>query len=587
MVGSVAMTALPRPLASWAKELAIFDPEPAVVVGEMASRIDALLGSSGAGERANEPDGYSGLARRGTYDRLLISEWLLHEEIPEEFIRRVTANEHAFLERAYARGGERRTIVLFDAGVDQLGPPRIVHLAILIAFARRTAERNALLSWGVLQEPTRLVDGAVEAAVRVLMQGRSLRRPSLDEYARWESAVSNVGADLWLVGSARIEAIASQWRASAIRLTEDRTDPDADSGVVATVLGRNSLAPRVATFRMPPAPLAIRLLRDPFKTARATPSKGHGAREVPAVDPGTNLVAAFDGRWVYARGEGGSVLSCPVPNSPASHAPGIRVLRPPAGQHVVAVGRAPALRRTVVVTVAKDELFLHFTSKRGGDVTATTRCELPPGYDERGIRELRPLSVCASGRVYYVDGVGRVVTIDDGKLAVVDAGPVVASVATRGGLLSASSASGRRTMHFSSDEGSHVLTQGSALLQKPSTDFALVFGSNAGVVAYRRSSTWWTLLRHDTAERIGVPPAATVFGIFERGATALAVIDEGRHAIVAMTKSESTTVYRSAEPIDTAAVLNPDQVAFATASGSLAVYSRTHEGIVLRVGRPS
>ncbi len=47
------------------------------------------------------PDGYDGIGRRGSYDRLLASEWLIHDELPDEFLRRVVSGEHAFLRRLH------------------------------------------------------------------------------------------------------------------------------------------------------------------------------------------------------------------------------------------------------------------------------------------------------------------------------------------------------------------------------------------------------------------------------------------------------------------------------------------------------
>src|SRR5205814_2319608 len=67
--------------------------------------------------RAGEIDGLDGLARRGSYERLLLSEWLLLDEAPDEFLRRAAASEHAFLHLQRRQPGRtRRSIALLDAG---------------------------------------------------------------------------------------------------------------------------------------------------------------------------------------------------------------------------------------------------------------------------------------------------------------------------------------------------------------------------------------------------------------------------------------------------------------------------------------
>src|ERR1044072_224038 len=75
------MTQLPPPLAPWASLLDLFPHELAVALGPWVQRLDRAIGPMrvphGAGQ--GEPDGYDGLTRRGLYERLLVSEWLLAE----------------------------------------------------------------------------------------------------------------------------------------------------------------------------------------------------------------------------------------------------------------------------------------------------------------------------------------------------------------------------------------------------------------------------------------------------------------------------------------------------------------------------
>jgi hypothetical protein len=145
--------ALPRHLASWVTQLALFPEDIALSIGPMVSRIAALVGGWRHDYAPHgTPDGHAGIDTRGLYDRLLATEWALLEELPDEFLRRAVSGEHLFLQRAYQDlTAARQSIVLFDAGPDQLGAPRLAHLAILIVLAQRAAAHDASLQWGTFR----------------------------------------------------------------------------------------------------------------------------------------------------------------------------------------------------------------------------------------------------------------------------------------------------------------------------------------------------------------------------------------------------------------------------------------------------
>ncbi len=73
----------------WGKELAIFPPEVAACFGPWVSTLSHLFVSHTMHDKdAASPDGYSGVGKKGNYERLLLSEWALLEVAPEEFVRR-------------------------------------------------------------------------------------------------------------------------------------------------------------------------------------------------------------------------------------------------------------------------------------------------------------------------------------------------------------------------------------------------------------------------------------------------------------------------------------------------------------------
>jgi len=172
---------------------------------------------------AGEPDGYDGIARRGSYERLLVSEWLLHDELPDEFVRRVISGEHSFLQLARSQEtSEKRTVVLFDSGPEQLGAPRIAHLAALIVLAQRAEQHRAQLEWGIFQDGTNtLHQGLNEALIRDLLRSRCLQPVSLADVERW-AAVKNVASasERWFVGDVSLSDWAQKNQASMLSIAD-------------------------------------------------------------------------------------------------------------------------------------------------------------------------------------------------------------------------------------------------------------------------------------------------------------------------------------------------------------------------------
>src|SRR4051812_30589874 len=180
---------LPRALTPWAEYLDLLPPEHVVAFAPLVQRLDIAIGPLRVQARGGggEPDGFDGISRRGTYDRLLLSEWLLADEIPDEFARRAVMSEHAFLQTARQEpAGARVCTVLFDAGPNQLGAPRIAHLAALIVLARRVEGAGAAFEWGILQRPQDpLQTGLSAAGLAYLFSSRSAAEADEEQIATW------------------------------------------------------------------------------------------------------------------------------------------------------------------------------------------------------------------------------------------------------------------------------------------------------------------------------------------------------------------------------------------------------------------
>src|SRR5262245_52621407 len=206
---------LPRSLAPWSRYLGIFPRETSLIIGPLVQRIALAVrpmrsrSLSGGGD----PDGFDDLTRRGSYERLLASEWLLADHLPQEFARRAAMGEHLFLKIARREpSGSRVSMALFDAGPNQIGAPRLAHLASLIVLARRAEAAGAGFSWGILQRPQMPIQSDVSASqVLLLMRARNSREATDDAIQTWRSRSREwTGLDyLWLIGHTRIAGLSS------------------------------------------------------------------------------------------------------------------------------------------------------------------------------------------------------------------------------------------------------------------------------------------------------------------------------------------------------------------------------------------
>ena len=146
---------LPPALRGWSAAFAALTPVTASGLAPLLHRLDELFARHGDTEApAGEPAGLAGLTYRGLPERLLVSEWLLADELPEEFLRRAAMRELLHLDTAYRHAppaGTSRVVV--DVGPAQAGVARLVQLAVLIVLHRRAADRGSTLEVGVLGEP--------------------------------------------------------------------------------------------------------------------------------------------------------------------------------------------------------------------------------------------------------------------------------------------------------------------------------------------------------------------------------------------------------------------------------------------------
>lgn len=213
---------LPATLAPWRQWLDWFDPEPAAALGELLLRLHPLLGAFRlrATGGAVEPEGIDDLRRRGSYERLLLSEWALAEAAPDEFDRRAAGGEHLFLSpKLVARQSDALTVAVFDSGPAQFGAPRLLHIALWILLAQRAQAAKARFGWGVLGAPGQLHEadsaqhlvellrarawqpGAAPAPQAAPAAPRAGRAELERQWAQWLDAQQPSPGERWSIGA--------------------------------------------------------------------------------------------------------------------------------------------------------------------------------------------------------------------------------------------------------------------------------------------------------------------------------------------------------------------------------------------------
>ncbi|WP_163991775.1 hypothetical protein [Pyxidicoccus caerfyrddinensis] len=334
------MSALPPALRPWASQLSLFPDELVLHLGPYVARLSAALGALRPRGEADggEPQGYDGLTRRGTFDRLLVSEWLWALEAPDELVRRAAFGELSFLKPAFRQPqGARRTVALLDAGPDQLGAPRIAHLALLIVLSRRAEAAGAAFSWAVLQsDPGKGAFSEVTAGtLTTWLAARDLEPPTDERLAAWRDALSLDAApeDAWLVGDARLSKLPKATGLSRVEVAEVLAPGTRQLTVDVRPASRAS---RSVLLDLPPPDTSVRLLRDPLQKPRVAPPVMPRPSQLTA--PLRSFSFSADGKRLLLYREDGSVGAMAIPHSIRATVPKARRVTPPAGQVVLGTG---------------------------------------------------------------------------------------------------------------------------------------------------------------------------------------------------------------------------------------------------------
>lgn len=365
------LLALPHGLAAWAPQLAPLSIDLALAIAPWLGRLALAVGpmSAPVARRSGDPDGYLGIARRGAYERMLITEWGLADVVPDEFLRRAAMGEQLFFELARREPrGALRSIAIVSAGPSQIGAPRLAHLAALIVLARRAAAGGAGFSWGVLEDDAHeLRDGLDEAAIRRLLAARTAAVAAPEAFAAWQAALPGTEREIWFVGDGE-HASAARRAGAACLVVEDPLEPGRRAIDVAVQRRGAAIGLRL---ELPPPDVCARLLRNPFH-------HGSGAAAIHDAGPARDVRFAPDGRSVLVQLADRTILRWPIPNSPRDKPGSPRRLTPRPGRAVVALGIA---NRSVLAATATPWTPGEIEMNQGGnppvrvilpDVTAAT-----------------------------------------------------------------------------------------------------------------------------------------------------------------------------------------------------------------------
>lgn len=594
------MTELPSSLAPWGAYLAVFPRDLALSLGPVLQRLSSAVGPLQVRrfDGGSDVDGYDGIERHGSYERLLATEWLLADEMPDEFLRRAVMGEHLFLHTSRPEpGGLRTSVAIFDAGPGQLGSPRIAQLAALIVLARRAEAAGARFAWGILQDPDAPLHPEVtESGVLRLLQSRTPHEASDAQIGAWHARVRGWKEmdDLWIVGPPRLGGLPASRGASILQVW-DVLDPELRRVAVRVRPGGAGTPAREISLDLPEDADCARLLRDPFAATVARPR-----RLEPRLRPVSNLVFSSSGAKLFARSSGGGVTSFALPNSPRAETGPPRWYDPAPGEIVMAAG---VWRKRIAVVTARDSgLVLHDLPRAGGGMVSI-RYEPVPGEPRFPTPDpTAPLqSVLWTGRLLWLrDASGQLFELIDppalhapGGLRL--QGPATAAVVSAGALYAVEPATGRRPARIVRFVGSRRIPEVVAELRgsgrraffgfagspSPSRDWGLVAVEHEDEGAWQILGPRGTFLTPFSGTQVvgvardpqqqGSPPG-------------LLLLDKDWRTLLLAGQGGSRKVATAAAEIEHVAVHHASPLfAYATAAGEVTVGSFRHEGPVFRL----
>ncbi len=593
---------LPPSLAQWAAYLKIFPEEVSLALGPIIQRVSMLIGSPQPRfNNLGEPDGFDGLNRRGTYERLLLSEWMLADELEDEFMRRAVMGEHLFLNRAHSSPtGTRASLALFDAGPSQLGSPRIAHIAALVVLANRADSARSTFSWGVLQQPETPAYREVNGSnIMSLLEARSHREVTETHVAAWEEQLATWSGldDVWLIGGMRLSRIQTEKRSSRLYV-EDILEPDKRE-LKLSCNGASGSSSEV-TLELPENTISKRILRDPFGAAVPQIQKTTASSYT-----GSSLLFDMTGTKLFTRTAKWGVTVFNVPNSPRAGAGRPKSYHTRAWRSVCAAGR---VGRAIALISSEDRL-VHLEYCRQGQI------KLPPGnyagYNSNVFfapsEDDDPLMPCFSlpweGEMAAVDGAGSLFRLSQlkGEPKSIGSRPLAGTVHLIATEVLAATIFRSRLVYVGRewpDNHFRVVSIGNEISRKtPLEEKALraFFGPPSesahpefGLIALEQTESRWVVMSNQ-GQRVLVKPQGTeVFGVLtdhdrSDNEAGLLSLEDDRQTVTLDGSNWRKEIFRAHAPVEHIA-LSPRAlyVAYSTVNGEIVIYSVRHRADLCR-----
>ena len=579
------MISLPASLAPWSRQLNVFPAELSLAVGPLVQRIAAAIDPLHLEDVPgdDDPDGFDGLVNRGSYERLIASDWLLADEIPEEFERRATMREHLFLKTAKRnRAHGLGSVVLFDSGPEQLGSPRLAHLAILIVLIRRADRARANFAWGILQNPGRpFLHGSGKSEMMELLRARTSANASDSSLNDWmeRSLEINRPEEIWLVGGQRLHQISPHHVVSRVRV-EDVLEPGVRQ--VSVEIQRPKGRPRKVLLDLPGNDACVRLLRDPYHI------RGSVSRKLLPAATASGLIFANGGRHLFATTADGTVMSFPVPRAPFDAAGDAK-------QHALGnIGRIVAANRvrrsTTVVSLEEISLRISYVGLKSypppGHYFLRHDQFVWPREDHQGLLfpcVRSPVSKSEKSGLFVLDGSGnlfRLRAVADEQVALLEESGVLALTSLAGIPAYLSVDKVKRTVEYTyAGLGRYrtAVSRDSDPVEKAFFGFGAHTQALFCLLAIQKGPFRWLVVSGENrSTEVRTEQAQEIVGVIQERdyAEALISLRENRHVVTLKGPDWERTLFESQDSIAHLTVCQSRPwIAYLTTKGDVTVHS--------------
>ena len=581
------MISLPSSLAPWSRQLELFPPELSLAVGPLVQRIAAAIDplhlEDAPGD--DDPDGFDGLVNRGSYERLIASDWLLADEIPEEFERRATMREHLFLKTAKRnRAHGLGSIVLYDSGPEQLGSPRLAHLAILIVLIRRADRARAKFAWGILQNPGRaFLHGSGKSEMMELLRARTSANVSDSSLNDWMERSLQISRpeEIWLVGGQRLHQISPHHVVSRVKI-EDVLEPGVRQ--VSVQIQRPKGRPRRVLLDLPGDGACARLLRDPYQIRVGV------SRKLSPAATASGLIFAHGGRHLFTTTPDGTLISFPVPRAPFDAAGDAK-------QHALGnIGRIVAANRvrrsTAVVSLEEISLRISYVGKKSypppGHYFLRHDQFVWPREVDQGLLfpcVRSPVSKGEKSCLFVLDGSGnlfRLATVGDEHVALLEESGVLALTSLAGIPAYLRMDKVKRTVEYTyAGLGRYrtAVSRDSDPVEKAFFGFGADTQPLFCLVAIEKGPfNWLVVSGENRSKEIRTDQGQEIVGVIQerRYAEALISLRENRHVVTLKAHNWERTLFESQDSIAHLTVCQSRPwIAYLTTKGDVTVHSLT------------